>query len=437
MEDNNYDTASLIDDTGEISKFTESYASFNRIVNSLQRKYIELKDEFTAQNEKLVEANQKLVELTQRNLAATQFLNSILEAVPVGVISIDETGSVTSFNPAASVIMGIPRKEPLGKQYRAIIPRGEPNNASALRTYETGEEVDSVEKKMKLSDGSKLNLSVSTSILNDNQGRAMGAVEVLQDLTKMKKMEQEIARLNTLAALGEMAATIAHEVRNPLSGISGFAALLERDFEKDDPKREVAKKIIAGVSSLNETISTLLNYTRFEETNKKEVDYYSFLKTMLDQYLIDNSEKVENSNIELIVPEEKNPPVSLTLDPLLFRQVFFNLISNAIEAGSGKVEVLIGYRKLSRQAAVSRYAEKIMLGIDETVVETTIIDDGCGIEQENLKNVFSPFFTTRQGGTGLGLAVATKIMKAHGGEIIVYTKVGNGTTFTLLMPTKV
>ncbi|NOY87906.1 MAG: PAS domain-containing protein [FCB group bacterium] len=423
----------------EIEKFTDSYASFNRIVNSLQRKYLELKDDFTEQNEKLVEANKKLVELTKSNIAVTEFLNSILNSVSAGVIAVNQNGYITHFNHAASRMLGIPRKEPFDKLYRNIIPPGEPVDANALRAAETGKEVNSIEKKIELADGSHLQISVSTAILKDNEDRPVGAVEIFQDLTKIKKMEKEIARLNTLAALGEMAATVAHEVRNPLAGIGGFAALLERDFDESDPKRDLVKKIIRGVESLNKTVTTLLNYTRNEEINCVCVDYGNFIKSTIEQFKNNNINKLKDVRFEFDdSPISDKQAIILKIDKLLFRQVFYNIFTNAVEAFKGKGTIEIKTRKLPRQTAITRYADKLMLGIDETIVETAVIDNGPGIDKEHLEKIFAPFYTNKQGGTGLGLAIAWKIMKAHTGEIFVENvKNGKGVAFYLLIPTPI
>jgi len=437
MVDNNKTMTGSALEEEELSKFTESYASFNRIINSLQRKYIELKDEFTVQNEKLVEANKKLVDLTRRNLTATEFLKSILSSISVGVIAIDQNCRITNFNPAASIILGVSQPEAIGKEYREIVPPGDPVNANVLRTSETGCEVDSVEKKIELKNGTCLNLSVSTAVLRDNEGKSIGAVEVLHDLTKMKKMEKEIVRLNTLATLGEMAATIAHEVRNPLSGISGFAALLERDLDDDDPKRELIRKIIAGVDSLNETVATLLSYTRFDEIKKRNTSYCQFIDGVIEQFKIDNVEKAIDTNIVFKKPEiigESN--LEVMLDPILFRQILFNMFNNAVEAFKGRGEIVIEYRKIPRQKAIVDYSEKVLLSLDETILETTITDNGSGISKEDRENIFAPFFTTKQGGNGLGLAVAVKIIKAHGGEIIVSSPPEGGSVFQILLPMK-
>ena len=116
----------------DISKFAESYETFNRIINSLQRKYLELKEEFTTQNDRLTDANRKLVELTEKNIIATEFLNSILNSISAGVIAVDRKGMITHFNPAASTILGIPQQDPLGKQYRELIPSGVPVGANPV-----------------------------------------------------------------------------------------------------------------------------------------------------------------------------------------------------------------------------------------------------------------------------------------------------------------
>jgi len=427
-----------ITDGTDIDRFAESYKSFSRVINSLQRKYIELKEEFSAQHDELVEANNKLVELSKKNLAATEFLNGILNSVRVGVVAVDRDGAITHFNPAASAILGIPANDPMGKSYRDVMPAGVPFDADAFHSAETGREVTAVEKKVELNDGTILHLSVSTSVLSDDYGRRSGAVEVLHDLTQIKKMEQEIARLNTLAALGEMAATVAHEVRNPLAGIGGFAALMERDMEPDDPKRPLVQKIIRGVESLNETVTTLLNYTRFEEITRSQNIYADFLRATVKQYLTDNAEKIGEVTINLELPEESpQKPFRMVFDRMLFRTVFFNVFTNAIEAMQGSGAIGLTYRVLPRQTAVQRYGGKLLLALDETAVETVITDTGPGIDEVQLEKIFAPFFTTKHGGNGLGLAMVWKIVKAHGGDIIAKNRAGGGASFSIVVPIRI
>jgi PAS domain S-box-containing protein len=423
--------------SGGVDRFVDSYASFNRIINTLQRQYIDLKDEFTQQNQALAGANQKLVEMTRRNLAATEFLNNILTSISAGVIAVDRDGRITHFNPGASVLLGIPASDARGRLYRETIPHGDPIDANALRAVETARPVESVEKVLTLHDGTRLHVSVSTAILHDNDGRPLGAVEVFHDLTRLKQMEQELTRLNTLAALGEMAATVAHEVRNPLAGIGGFAALLKRDIAFDDPRQKLVDKIITGVESLNKTVTTLLNYTRFEEVNREEVHLGEFLKRTIEQFRHDFVERISDSEFQIEAPHDRAKDVAIRVDPMLLRQLLYNLFINAIEAAGSKAELVIRYRKLPRQAAIERYTERLLIGLDETVVEINVSDNGPGIPTDHLERVFAPFFTTKQDGNGLGLAVSWKIAKAHGGELLAENGREGGASITVLIPTKI
>ncbi|MFQ5499592.1 MAG: PAS domain-containing sensor histidine kinase [Candidatus Zixiibacteriota bacterium] len=425
-------------ESDDVARFAESYASFNRIVNSLQRKYIELRDEFDVANEQLADVNSKLAEANESHRAVNEFLKQILGSVRVGVIAVDRQGRITHFNPAASLILGVPQSVATGKLYRDVIPAGKPFEANALRTAESGRVVDSTEKRLELSDGARLQLSVSTSVLENGVGERTGAVEVFHDLTAIKKMEQELARLNTLAALGEMAATVAHQVRNPLAGISGFAALLERDMDDDDPRRKLVEKILRGTENLNQTVSTLLDYTRSEEANKTQGEFGEFLRQTVDQFRLDNAGRL--SRMQIILNDCPTPhpqELALMFDHILLRQVMFNVFSNAVEACDGSGTIHLSVRKLPRQAALSRYADRMILGIDETVLETTVSDTGPGFEQRSLEQVFAPFYTTRQGGSGLGLAVAWKIMKAHNGEILAHNGEDAGAVISILLPVKV
>ncbi len=420
----------------EVSRFADSYASFNRIINSLQRQYIALEEEFGEQNRQLIDTNRKLVDMTGRNLKATEFLNGVLSSIAAGVIAVDRQGTVTHFNPAASVLLGIPVNRVLGASYRDVIPPGQPVDANALRAVESGRGVESVEKSLELPDGSRLLVSVSTAIIRDDHGEAVGAVEVFHDLSRIKKMEQELVRLTTLAALGEMAATIAHEVRNPLSGIGGFASLLKRDMAEDDPRQRLVDKITRGVESLNKTVTTLLNYTRFDEVNKEDLDLGEFLSRTAEQYTHDHADIANGSTIDIVPPTSRSRALRVRVDPMLLRQVFFNLYTNAIEAASKAVTIRVTYTRLPRQTAVQKYADRVLLGVDETVVETTVSDNGPGIASEHLERVFSPFFTTKQDGNGLGLAVSWKVAKAHGGDIMAANNDDGGARFTLLIPAK-
>ncbi len=437
-----FGTAAIKDPTLEVtdlgaSKFAESYASFNRIINGLQRQYIELKEEFSSQNEKLAEANRRLVQLTESNLAANQFLFSIFDSIPVGVITVDKQGVVTHLNPAGAALLNRNARQVFGMHYSELMPKSDKESAGALSAIESGEGAASVEKSLSFNDNRTLKVSVSTAILKDEAGNCVGAVEVIQDLTKVRKMEHEIARLNTLAALGEMAATIAHEVRNPLAGIGGFAALLERDFDREDPKVQLVQKIKKGVETLNFTVTKLLNYTRFNELNRNEADYVQYLKASIDHFRHGQNSGELNATISLTESHWKRPnDVIASIDKLLFRQCLFNVFANAIEASGAEAQIDISLSAYQSSKLPALFANKINLDFDELLLVTSISDNGPGIKPEHRDKIFAPFFTTKTRGSGLGLAVAWKLIKAHGGDIILGESTGTGATFHILLPAR-
>ncbi|MDD4052983.1 MAG: PAS domain S-box protein, partial [candidate division Zixibacteria bacterium] len=208
----------------ELVQFKESFETFNKIINNLQRQYLTLEKEYARQETRLEEINHQLRRTIAANRATTVFLNSILTSLSSGVVSVDPVGVISHFNPAAERITGISTARALGRRYDEVISAKQGGRFSALDTVMSGAEFESEEKVIVNNKGEDIPVSVSTALLHDPEEGPMGAVEIFFDLTKTKKLEEEISRVKMLAALGEMAATVAHEVRNPLGGIGGFAA---------------------------------------------------------------------------------------------------------------------------------------------------------------------------------------------------------------------
>jgi len=227
---------------------------------------------------------------------------------------------------------------------------------------------------------------------------------------ELKKMQEEVQQSRVLSALGEMAATVAHEIRNPLSGIGGYAGLLARSIPPEDPKRKYVDKIIGGISSLNKIVSNLLVYTRKTNLQKQETDLVAWADAILAHAEIEIEKEKKNVQIERNFPAE---PLSAKIDSERLQQVMLNLLINGIQAieTEGKISVSIS--------------------LNNGIAEITVADTGCGIEPEYLKNIFTPFFTTKEQGTGLGLAIAKKIVDLHDGEISVESTPGKGTAFCI------
>jgi PAS domain S-box-containing protein len=417
----------------EIGHFTENYSSFNKIVNKLQRQYLTLKEIYGNQSAELQEVNCELQSLISKNQAVTEFLDSILDSLVSGVIAINKTGKVTHLNPAAKRILGLPGHNE-NSHYLDIIPDTDANAGSAWRTILENRTFENAEKRVHSRFGSILILSVSTSLLRNNEGEIIGAVELFHDMTRLRKIEEQLSRMKILASLGEMAASIAHEVRNPLGGIGGFAALLVRDLENDPPKRAMAEKIVAGVTNLNSTIETLLDFARHEEVHRTEVNLIEYLDTVLNDFTAELNGTLELGRI--IRDYNKEESIFVDIDTQLFRQALVNLIKNGLEAGRDKGALIIRCHQLTLAKAQSDYGERMELSGLDGLAEIEIEDNGSGIPEEDIGRIFSPFYSTKRNGTGLGLSIAWKIVTAHGGDVRVISTVGTGTKFSVALPVK-
>jgi signal transduction histidine kinase len=220
-----------------------------------------------------------------------------------------------------------------------------------------------------------------------------------------------------------MAATVAHEVKNPLGGIRGFADLLDRDLEEGDPRKKSVEKIIEGVETLDRIVVSLLNYTKAIRLDLHQVEFTSFMDEVIKFFEIDLAREKKKIHINREYPEKE---LLCRIDPEQFRQVILNLLHNATQAmpHGGKIMVSVNEEEKSiggpqTYLDVQPKAKRIVLRISDT---------GMGMSKATLDKLFTPFFTTKEHGTGLGLSIVKKIVEAHGGDINVESELGKGTT---------
>jgi len=237
------------------------------------------------------------------------------------------------------------------------------------------------------------------------------------DLTALERMGAEVTRMRTLAVLGEMSATVAHEIRNPLGGILGFAELLTRHTADNTQQHEMATKIVTGAQHLNTLVERLLEFAREPRLDLRPLDWRKFLDTTLDQY----EENARRRGAKLVLRrrfQERLPTGQV--DGICLRQAIWNILENAehATAGGGQVDVQVETH-------------------DGTELQLRISDDGPGIDPEVAERLFSPFVTTKKKGTGLGLATARKFVEAHGGAIRIERGAPAGTSVTLRLPVSV
>jgi PAS domain S-box-containing protein len=375
---------------------------FNANVAKLEGAYRELGVKFDKISRELEEKNQKLEASFREKERVENQLRSVLESLDSSVVMIDTEERITLFNPSAERIYALTAADAVGRPYAQVFAAQADSHFPLIETLRHGKNQLGHEKYWKVGAGKPI--GYTTSVVKNREGMVLGAVEISTDLTNIKQMQNQMQHAKTLAALGEMSATVAHEIRNPLAGIGGFAGLLERDLDGDDPRRALVKKIVQGVSSLNKIVSNLLVYTRKMELNVLRVDFVSWMEDILNYAEVEIAK--ENKDIA-IVRDYGFGKMEARIDPEKLQQVFLNLIFNAIQAIEGKGAITI------------------KADLDERdFLRVAVIDDGKGIPADIQGKIFNPFFTTKEQGTGLGLAIVQRIVALHGGEITVASQAG-------------
>jgi len=338
------------------------------------------------------------------------FSDNVVENMPIGLLAIDEYGKIVSFNHTAELVLKLISREVLGKKAGEILPR----EIDAL-TAQLKAEKKVIEKEIDcpLKDGKSIPMDVSVSLLEGDNGTFLGHIILFRDLTEIQELKREIERSQRLASLGKLAAGIAHEIRNPLSSIKGFATFFNERFKDMPEYQSTAKIMIQEVDRLNRVITQLLEFARPLEVIKKPVSIRPLMQLSLK--IIEREAQSKNIRITTKFSPEIN---EVHIDQDRFNQVLLNLYLNAVEAmeDGGVLSVA-----LSRED-------------DTQKVRITVSDTGSGIKKEDMVHIFDPYFTTKQSGTGLGLAIVHKIIESHKGEVKVESEHGKGTIVTIILP---
>jgi signal transduction histidine kinase len=244
-------------------------------------------------------------------------------------------------------------------------------------------------------------------VLADRQAAAIGVIVSFSDLTEVKRLQEQVELRERLTALGEMSAGIAHELRNPMAVISGYLTLLAK---KNDPSgQETIRSITSEINGMNRIIGDLLTFARPASLNRVKVNIKEMITSCLAAVL---QAKGESSSIETTL---KLAEVEVSVDEVLMRQAFSNILQNAVEA-------MPDGGTLTIEAQTNRD------------LKITVRDTGTGISSDNLKKIFLPFYTLKDTGVGMGLALVHKIVTSHGGRIEVKSREGQGTEFMVTLP---
>ena len=349
---------------------------------------------------------------------------SILENMSSGIVTVDADGIVRHWNRAASEIAACPVGAMRGQPYVDAFGPGLKEFTERLReALEQGTEGSRVAISIVRPNGTKVPLGMSTSLLRDPDGRRRGVIGLFQDLSDVRALEERIRRRETLAAIGELSAGIAHEIRNCLNPISGSVEVLQRELKVKGENARLLDLIVRESERLDNFIRELLDYARERPLKCETLDLDALLKDTVD--VAQRHPSADGKTLRLT---GQGGDVTVNVDSEQMRQVLMNLILNALEAveADGRVEVRIDAR---REKPAARSHE-----MSPSLVCVEVQDNGIGIPTPEIELIFEPFYSTKRGGTGLGLAIANRIVERHGGAMEAESRLGAGTTMRVWIP---
>lgn len=378
----------------------------------LEEAYGNLKQRMDGINSNLEETSEELFHKIYELNTLTNYLNTILAAISQGVLFIDFEGKITTYNSACEKILKIPSKKLLFSNFQKHFPDDYFGFSiqEAIKKKEGGKALVSI----KNGEGNKREIEVDVVIVEETckSSPLQGLLICLKDATEIRELERQAHRKSKMNELGEMVSVIAHELRNPLGGIKGFASLLERDLKDNPELAKMASYIVKGTENLNNLVTRALSYSRPQELQLKETNINHLLKETADLVRQDPSLK-KRVEFKITLPEKE---ITGIVDRDRLKSALLNLIMNGFQATPEGGAVTVELQQKS----------------DTFVI--CVKDTGIGITEENLKKIFSPFFTTRQEGNGLGLSEVHKTVQMHEGTIKVESVVDQGTEFTISLP---
>jgi signal transduction histidine kinase len=356
------------------------------------------------------------------DMAPDTFYRDLVWSLRNGVLAVTVDGRIAVMNEVAYRILGIaPRSGDIGKPFSAVL-QGQPEVARIIAgAFDLTHLPNRAELRLK---SSNKVIGYTISQVQDAGGRLTGATLFFKDLTRVEQLEERERLRDRLAALGEMAAAIAHEVKNPLAGIEVMAGILKRQLPDSKDAQSILGDIIKEAKMANAIVLEVLEFVR---PIRLQVEHMSLVEVIKDAIaLADTHAPRGNVNVAVSLPEGL---ASIQGDPHQLRQLFTNLLTNAFEAMNGRGSVRIEAIELPEEEPPT--GGEALVG---PMIQVDVTDDGPGIPPDVIDRIFSPFFTTKPQGTGLGLAIVRKIVNAHDGRIDINAPGPDGTQFRVTLP---
>lgn len=409
----------------ESQAFQQLYKQFILETDRVERVFSGIQGRLNAIQSQLQEDRLKF----DAKLAELQFIGHYLDVIvnhiSQGLIFIDATGMITTWNPAASLLLGKMSEMVLfhsfweffsdqlfGFSLKEVLQTRKCPSLSFITLNQEGKQVQlEIETTF-------VESSAEQSPLNQRMGSPpliQGLLILMRNLTEVRRLQLLADRHERLKEVGELAALVAHEIRNPLGGIKGYASLLCQDLASQPHLQQMAGSILEGVESLNRFINHILNYTRPFQPQLETTNLVPFIQELLELIKMDQA-----FHSQVVCSMQTSCPiVEVPIDRALLKSALLNLLVNALQAMPNGGDLIVEMDQTEGEALIK------------------IKDTGVGIASEHLQKIFSPLFTTKISGNGFGLAEVHKVVQAHQGTIDVQSQINSGTTFTLKLPKKI
>ena len=352
--------------------------------------------------------------LVDKTLNQTKdYTRQVIASMANGLLSVDTEGKIASYNQPAINLLGLKESEVKGKNFNSLVDFNVTEIRKTINDCVSVLDQEIIHKNKK---GEFIPLALSSTPIMDEAGACQGAVIVLRDLSEIKKLEEEVRRSEKLAAIGELAAGVAHEIRNPLSSIRGFAQFLKHSLKDKPQEKEYAETIVTEVDRINRVVTDLLSFARPMKAELSQTDIAEIIEHSVR--LVEADAISRDVNIQTKISDSIRP----SLDANQITQALLNLLLNALQALSPEGNIEIG-------AELDASGSRLHLWVK---------DDGPGIPRSQIEKIFKPFYTTHEKGTGLGLAIVHKIAENHYGEIRVESPpqgMTRGCCFSIVIPT--
>jgi signal transduction histidine kinase len=359
----------------------------------------------------------------------------ILNSLRCGILSVDLQRRITAINEIAIRIFELEMENFVGLDVEAVLGEQHQllqtlNDAYQMKNLPSRAELD-----LRLRDGKNRTVGYTISFTKNEEGVVDGVSLFFKDLTLVEQLNEQEKLKDRLAYLGQMAAGLAHEIRNPLAAIELTASLIKRKMNEQPAHMAQLESIQSEVRKLNKIVTDCLEYVRPVKVSPEKVN----LKSLLEESLGNALSTVDREGIQIVRDYQETPAVPI--DYAQMKQVFVNIMVNALQAlgGQGKIQIACGPSIVFQRAGSSVRGKVSEKNLSRQVdlapyAWVRVEDNGQGISDEVLSKIFYPFFTTKEKGSGIGLAIAQKIVDSHHGSIDVESAVGRGTVFTIKLP---